>query len=162
MLVGRGRWAGRRGRADGRADGQVYNAILRRFPSDVYGKFAAGGNRYATTIHVLVSAVVKIARVMRLPPGLELFRGLGGRMDLPDSFRRADANGRRGYTEFGFLSTTSDKEVAIQVPRPPSWCRRRRGHARRPATRLAWSSSTRESRERASRRAALSRAGGCC
>lgn len=96
----------------------MYNAILRRFPSDVYGKFAAGGNLYATTIHVLVSAVVKIARVMRLPPGLELFRGLGGRMDLPDSFRRADANGRRGYAEFGFLSTTSDKEVAIQVPPP--------------------------------------------
>ena len=98
----------------------MYNAILRRFPSDVYGKFAAGGNLYATTIHVLVSAVVKIARVMRLPPGLELFRGLGGRMDLPDSFRRADANGRRGYAEFGFLSTTSDREVAIQVPPPES------------------------------------------
>ena len=140
----------------------MYNAILRRFPSEVHGKFAAGGNLYATTIHVLVSAVVKIARVMRLPPGLELFRGLGGRMDLPDSFRRADANGRRGYTEFGFLSTTSDKEVAIQVPRPPSWCRRRRGHARRPATRLAWSSSTRATHERAGRRAAQARSGGFC
>lgn len=114
----RERRAGRRARVDGRGRGQVYNAILRRFPSDVYGKFAAGGNLYATTIHVLVSAVVKIARVMRLPPGLELFRGLGGRMDLPDSFRRADANGRRGYAEFGFLSTTSDREVAIQVPPP--------------------------------------------
>ena len=100
--------------------GQVYNAILRRFPSDVYGRFAAGGNLYATTMHVLVSAVAKITRSMRLPPGLELFRGLGGRMDLPDCFRRADANGRRGYTEYGFLSTTSDREVAIQVIRPPS------------------------------------------
>ncbi len=39
-------------------------------------------------------------------------------MDLPDSFRRADANGRCGYTEFGFLSTTSDKDVAIQVSPP--------------------------------------------
>jgi hypothetical protein len=98
---------------------QVYNTILRQYPKDVYDKFKAAGNLYATTIHVLVSAVVKIARVMRLPPGLELFRGLGGLMDLPDSFRRADANGRRGYTEFGFLSTTSDKEVAMQVPCPP-------------------------------------------
>ena len=103
----------------GAVRGQVYNAILRRFPSDVYGKFAAGGNLYATTIHVLASAVVKIARVMKLPPGLELFRGLGGRMGLPDSFRGADAHGRRGYTEFGFLSTTSDKGVAVQVPLSP-------------------------------------------
>ena len=81
------------------------NKFHRRRPTYIYylyGRFAAGGNLYATTIHVLVSAVVKIARVMRLPPGLELFRGLGGRMDLPDSFRRADANGRRGYAEFGF------------------------------------------------------------
>ncbi len=98
----------------------MYNAILRRFPSDVYGKFAAGGNLYATTIHALASAVVKIARVMKLPPGLELFRGLGGRMGLPDSFRGADAHGRRGYTEFGFLSTTSNKDVAIEVRRPAS------------------------------------------
>ena len=111
------------GRRDGQRARQVYNAILRRFPSGVYDKFKKGDNLYATTIHVLVSAVVKIARVMRLPPGLELFRGLGGRMDLPDSFRRADANGRRGYAEFGFLSTTSDKDVAIQVPCSPSRCR---------------------------------------
>ena len=97
----------------------MYNAILRRFPSDVYERFAAGGNLYATTMHVLVSAVAKITRSMRLPPGQELYRGLGGRMDLPDCFRRADTNGRRGYTEYGFLSTTSDREVAIQVIRPP-------------------------------------------
>ncbi len=93
----------------------MYNAILRRLPSDVYGRFAGGGNLYATTIHVLVSAVVKIARVTRLPPGLELYRGLGGLVEVPESFRRADASGRRGYTEFGFLSTTSDKDVAIKV-----------------------------------------------
>jgi hypothetical protein len=108
------------GGLEGQRVGQVYNAILRRFPLDVYGKFAAGGNLYATTIHVLVSAVVKIARVMNLPPGLELFRGLGGLMDLPDSFRLADANGRLGYTEFGFLSTTSDKSVAVEVPCTPA------------------------------------------
>ena len=65
---------------------EVYNAVLRRFPKEVYERFAGGGNRFATTIHVLVSAVVKIARVMKLPPGLELFRGLGGLAELPDSF----------------------------------------------------------------------------
>ncbi len=85
----------------------------------MFGKFRAGGNLYATTIHILVSAVVKIARVMKLPSGLELFRGLGGLMALPDSFFRADSNGCRGFMEWGFLSTTSNKTIAIEVP-PPS------------------------------------------
>ena len=94
---------------------QVYNAILRQYPPDVFGKFRAGGNLYATTIHILVSAVIKIARAMKLPSGLELFRGLGGLMELPDAFFRTDANGCRGYAEWAFLSTTSDKAVAVQV-----------------------------------------------
>ncbi len=85
---------------------------------DVFSTFHAGNNLYATTIHILVSAVVKIARAMKLPPGLELFRGLGGLMELPDSFARPDANGCRGYMEWGFLSTTSNKAVAIEVLSP--------------------------------------------
>ena len=43
---------------------------------------------------MLTSAVVKIARVMRLPVGLELYRGLGGTLELPKSFSEADENGR--------------------------------------------------------------------
>jgi hypothetical protein len=67
---------------------QVYNAVLRQYPKEVFDRFQVegGGNRFATTIHVLVSAVVKIAGVMKLPPGLELYRGLGGLAELPDSF----------------------------------------------------------------------------
>ena len=42
---------------------------------------------------MLTSAVVKIARAMRLPAGLELYRGLGGYVDLPESFFKADDNG---------------------------------------------------------------------
>ncbi len=94
---------------------QVYNALLRRFPKDVYDRYHLGGNNFSTTIHVLVSAVVKIGRVMRLPIGMELYRGLGGFADLPDSFFQADEHGCRGYLEWGFLSTTSNKAVAIQV-----------------------------------------------
>jgi hypothetical protein len=97
----------------------VYNAILRRYPTDVFDKFSAGGNLFATTIHVLVSAVIRLARATRLPSGLELYRGLGGRMELPDSFLRVDANGCRGYAEWGFLSTTSNKAVAVEVPPCP-------------------------------------------
>ena len=42
---------------------------------------------------MLTSAVVKIARVMRLPVGLELYRGLGGTLELPKSFSEVDENG---------------------------------------------------------------------
>jgi hypothetical protein len=105
--------------ATARRHGQVYNAILRRYPTDVFDKFSEGGNLFATTIHILVSAVIRLARATRLPSGLELYRGLGGLMELPDSFLRVDANGCRGYAEWGFLSTTSDRAVALQVPPAP-------------------------------------------
>ena len=93
---------------------QVYNMILRRYPEQAYARHQAGGNLFSTTIHVLVSAVVKIARVMKLPAGLELFRGLGGQMELPESFLKADGHGCRGYMEWGFLSTTSSKRTAVE------------------------------------------------
>ena len=93
---------------------QVYNTILRRFPVQEFGQFQQGGNQFATTIFVLQSAVMKISRVMRLPPGLELFRGLGGLAELPDSFRTPDEHGRLGYMEYGFLSTTSHRETAVE------------------------------------------------
>ena len=92
----------------------MYNTILRRFPAKEYEAFRAGGNLFSTTIFVLVSAVTKIARVMRLPPGLELFRGLGGRTQLPESFLLDDEHGCKGYMEWGFLSTTACRETAIE------------------------------------------------
>jgi hypothetical protein len=93
---------------------QVYNTILRRFPVEQFRQFEQGGNLFPTTIFVLESAVLKISRVMRLPPGLELFRGLGGLAELPDSFYQADEHGCRGYLEYGFLSTTSHRETAVE------------------------------------------------
>jgi hypothetical protein len=57
---------------------------------------------------------MKIARVMRIPEGTKLYRGLGGLMELPDSFFKADPNGCRGFAEWGFLSTTSNKQIALQ------------------------------------------------
>ena len=93
---------------------QVYNCILRRFPQDMYQVFEAGENSFATTIHVLVSAVHKIARTMKIPNGLVLYAGLGGLMELPERFWHADARGCKGYVEWGFRSTTSDKAVALQ------------------------------------------------
>ena len=92
----------------------MYNTILRRFPAAVYDAYRAGGYLFPTTITVLCSAVVKIARATRLPQGLELFRGLGGRLELPAGFSRADGSGCVGYTEYGFMSTTSNKETALE------------------------------------------------
>jgi hypothetical protein len=65
-------------------------------------------------VHVLDSAVQKVARVMKLPEGLRLYRGLGGLMDLPEQFFRADEHGCKGFAEWGFMSTTSDKAIALQ------------------------------------------------
>jgi hypothetical protein len=63
---------------------------------------------------VLVSAIQKLSRCMHIPPGTLLYRGLGGKLDLPDSFQIVDVNGCLGYTEWGFMSTTAEKSVALQ------------------------------------------------
>jgi hypothetical protein len=64
----------------------LYNTMLRQFPADLHKTFQAKNNTFATTIHVLASAVVNISRVMELRPGVKLYRGLGGLVVLPDSF----------------------------------------------------------------------------
>ncbi len=63
---------------------------------------------------MLVSAIQKLSRCMHIPPGTLLYRGLGGKLDLPDSFQIVDVNGCLGYTEWGFMSTTAEKSVALQ------------------------------------------------
>jgi len=92
----------------------VYNAVLRQYPENVYEVFRKSGNTFSTTIFVLVSAIQKLSRCMNIPAGTLLYRGLGGLMELPDSFSNADANGCIGYTEYGFMSTTADRCVAVQ------------------------------------------------
>jgi hypothetical protein len=92
----------------------VYNGILRRYPKELYAVFDEGDNRFSTTIFVLVSAVQKLSRCMSIPAGMMLYRGLGGTLELPDSFTHADDNGFKGYCEFGFMSTTADRKVALQ------------------------------------------------
>ena len=89
----------------------VYNAILRKAPESIFKIFEQAGNFFSTTIHVLQSAVVKIARNSKVPQNLVLYRGLS--MRFPANFYKADQNGCRGYTEWGFMSTTANKEVAI-------------------------------------------------
>ena len=60
----------------------------------------------------------KLARVMPLLPGLKLYRGLGGTVSLPRYFYKTDAQGCRGFAEWGFMSTTADREVRAALRRP--------------------------------------------
>jgi hypothetical protein len=85
-----------------------YNPCLRQGAGGAKGK-----NMFATTIFVLVSAVQKISRVTEISQELVLYCGLGDVSDLPEQFHRPDEFGSRGWTEFGFRSTTADKSVAI-------------------------------------------------
>jgi hypothetical protein len=78
-----------------------------------YDKQVSFDNRFPTTISVLMSAVQKLARAMKLPSGLRLYRGLGGKMVLPDHFYKPNEFGICGLTENAFLSTTSEKSVAL-------------------------------------------------
>ena len=92
---------------------QVYNTILRQYPEQVFQKYKDGDNLFTTTIFVLVSAIQKLCRTTRITEGTLLYRGLGGKLDLPPSFFQCDEQGCTGYTEWGFLSTTCDRNVAL-------------------------------------------------
>jgi hypothetical protein len=76
-------------------------------------KLEEGGNLYSTTIYALASAVINISRDTRLPAGTRLYRGLGGDKVLPGSFFKSDSKGRKGILEWGFMSTTADKAIAV-------------------------------------------------
>jgi hypothetical protein len=88
----------------------LYNAVLRRWPKGD----SECGNLYTTTAHVLVSGVLKLARVTKFPEGMRVYRGTGGRMALPLKFYQADECGRKGFTEWAFMSTTVNRAVAEQ------------------------------------------------
>ena len=89
----------------------VYNAILRQFPQALFEEFEKSNNLFSTTIHVLQSAIVKIARNTKIPDGLLLYRGLS--MQFPRQFFAADENGCKGFAEWGFMSTTANRDVAV-------------------------------------------------
>jgi ankyrin repeat protein len=96
----------------------LYNAVLRRFPADMYEVFKSAGNLFSTTIFVLVSAINKLSRCMNIPSGTLLYRGLGGTLEFPERFTRPDPGCKTpnalGFLEYGFMSTTADKSIAVQ------------------------------------------------
>jgi len=96
----------------------IYNAILRRYPADIYNVYETADNTFPTTIFILVSAIQKLSRCMNIPAGTLLYRGLGGSMELPDTFfvpsQKCITPNALGYCEFAFMSTTQDRSVAVQ------------------------------------------------
>ena len=96
----------------------LYNAVLRRFPADIYEVFKAADNLFSTTIFVLVSAINKLSRCANIPTGTLLYRGLGGTLEFPERFTRPDPSCKTpnalGFLEYGFMSTTADKSIAVQ------------------------------------------------
>lgn len=85
--------------------------VLRQWPKEQYNDL--NGNLYTATIHCLVSGITKVSRVTQIPEGLLLYRGFGG-LKLPKQFYVAPESGYKGFVEWGFISTTSDKAIAIQ------------------------------------------------
>ena len=66
------------------------------------------GNRYTTTLHVINSAVVKLGK---LEKAAKVYRGVTGGI-LPEIFWQPNQYNVRGGCEYGFLSTTTDRDVA--------------------------------------------------
>lgn len=91
-----------------------YNAVLRGLQSEIPSfrrRFdeLCQGNRYPTTLHSINSAVVKLSK---LSIACKVYRGMsGGR--LPDPLRSRNALGVRGGVDLAFMSTTINREVAL-------------------------------------------------
>ena len=108
----------------------VYNGILSRskFPlkpenvwqhHEDFSSFDQPKHAFLTTITVLLSALRKLSLSTDLPQNRLLYRGTSGRLHLPDCFwgyrhGGAEASSVRGYTEFGFQSFTSKRDIAIR------------------------------------------------
>jgi len=71
------------------------------------------GNKYINTIYANSSGMRKMSHANCIPRNRRVYRGMGG-VKLPDTFVVAREGGGRGGTEYGFMSTTTSKQVAVQ------------------------------------------------
>jgi NLR family CARD domain-containing protein 3 len=90
-----------------------YNLVLRSFSGVAFLKQQferdCMGNLYPTTIHCINSAVIKLSKLQVACP---VYRG-STRAVLPSEFWQVDEYGLSGGVEFGFTSTTTDREQAV-------------------------------------------------
>lgn len=85
----------------------IYNNILR----NALAGGAEVANMYSTTIGLIVSGILKLCRVAKMPEGGAVYRGLSG-LALPPEFFERDQQGFSGGVEPSFMSTTTSDEVA--------------------------------------------------
>jgi len=93
-----------------------YNAVLRskcgvKFLELVFNEVCLG-NTYATTIHVLSSAIIKLGKIVHADL---VYRAPGGA--LPNSFWHKQPEGMQGGLELAFMSTTTAKKEAMAYAR---------------------------------------------
>ena len=67
------------------------------------------GNLYTNTVHAINGAILKLGK---LTPAQKLYRGING-MRLPKEFLVEDIYKIRGGAEFGFMSATPERSVAL-------------------------------------------------
>jgi len=93
----------------------LYNCVLAQWssPPALWDTLRSGNNLFTTTLCVLVSAVQKLSAFTVIPDGLRLYRGTGGLARLPSHFTQPDEHNCRGMTEWGFLSSSTNKSVAL-------------------------------------------------
>lgn len=93
-----------------------YNAVLRskcgvKFLEKVFHDVCLS-NTYATTIHVLTAAIIKLGKIV---PADLVYRAPGGA--LPKSFWHKQPEGCQGGLELAFMSTTTAKQEAMAYAR---------------------------------------------
>ena len=90
-----------------------YNTVLRAKSRDKYLVDLAAsltlGNDYVTTIHAINSCVLKLSKLTKAG---KVWRGIKD-AKLPKTFWVANSMGVRGGIEYGFSSTSTDKEQAL-------------------------------------------------
>ena len=73
------------------------------------GPLAAEKSRYTTTLHCINSCVTRLSKLTKAE---RVYRGVSG--TLPEAFFRADSQMLRGGIEAGFMSCTTDRDIAIR------------------------------------------------
>eukprot|EP00965_Chrysotila_dentata_P262032 6214451-Pleurochrysis_carterae.AAC.1 len=80
----------------------LYNGVLRNPPAD-------GCVLYVTTLHAINSCVIKVSKLTK---ATKVYRGMVG-ASLPSNFLNPNEQGVRGGVERAFMSTTTDRNVAL-------------------------------------------------
>jgi len=70
------------------------------------------GKEFVTTLHTLVSALLKLSQKTEKRPLGKAYRGIHN-LSPPECFVNETPGGGRGGVEFGFLSTTTDLDTAV-------------------------------------------------